>query len=156
MPITDVEFNCLLQSHLYGIEILIVIKNAQETHTPIAPLWNWNKLATGLYQGEQITPIAPLWNWNFSCYFKFKKILSTPIAPLWNWNKKSRLNAKFVYVLQSHLYGIEMGEQTLTKNFGIILQSHLYGIEIGKKKLISFVPLNSNRTFMELKYVYFR
>ena len=98
------------------------------------------------------TPIAPLWNWNSiikRCFIPFSILQSHlyGIEILWE------LAAKYIrQLLQSHLYGIEMYFLLSLYNHPQLLQSHLYGIEIQAFAFFQLPYVNSNRTFMELKY----
>ena len=57
--------------------------------------------------------------------------------------------------LQSHLYGIEISFELHRTLVEPKLQSHLYGIEILQNYTHTQIILNSNRTFMELKFYQF-
>jgi len=75
----------------------------------------------------------------------------TPIAPLWNWNFTSSFAKGDDVPLQSHLYGIEISNETA--HYLPEIHSNRTFMEL---KLTSVMPpseklYHSNRTFMELK-----
>ena len=121
----------LLQSHLYGIEILFLGQRYEfRIATPIAPLWNWNPFAVAF---------IPLIHSNSNRTFmelKFTDIAKT----IWNTFNSNRTFMELKWEFNAGF----VNQQTA-------LQSHLYGIEIVVAKACIKLRNNSNRTFMELK-----
>ena len=121
----------LLQSHLYGIEIYF------RKFFPYSPL-DSNRTFMELKYILVIESKLPISNSNrtfmelkFDLLLPNSNCIFTPIAPLWNWNQMTMLlRVERYYILQSHLYGIEILHRLRISFRQLQLQSHLYGIEI--------------------------